>query len=112
MTTIAGGKEAAFADGIGSNASFLSPTSLLVCADGQHLLVADGWNHRIRLIDTTTSLVTTIAGSGQHQSSDGSALEAGLFDLRQMVMDARRSDVVYITADYALRKLTFDFGRQ
>jgi len=61
VTTIAGG-EAGFADGIGSNARFDTPSGLAVLPN-DNIIIADTNNNRIRLLRLSDSNVTTIAGS-------------------------------------------------
>ena len=70
VETLAGGKEAGFADGPVDRALFHGPAGLAIRPDGA-ILVADRGNHRIRLI--RDGQVTTLAGSGQRAFSDGPA---------------------------------------
>jgi len=51
-----------FADGASADARFAWPMGIAY-RDG-HLVVADSANHRIREIDLTTGLTTTLAGNG------------------------------------------------
>jgi sugar lactone lactonase YvrE len=69
-----------FADGPIAVARFLSPYSVAAAGDGTTFYVADTGNHRIRKVDTSLGLVTTIAGTGvEGFSGDGmSALLAEL----------------------------------
>lgn len=53
-----GSGQAAFADGVGTEAGFAEPTGLSA-ADGR-LYVADTNNHQIRVVDTSTAEVTTL----------------------------------------------------
>lgn len=63
VTTIAGGDEAAHADGRGAVARFSSPSGVAASSDGT-VFVADTGNHRIRMVRSSGE-VTTIAGSGE-----------------------------------------------
>ncbi|OQR82551.1 hypothetical protein ACHHYP_15863 [Achlya hypogyna] len=61
-------------DSIGSGSSFASLTSL-AWADSTTLLIADQMNNKIRQVNTTTSAVSTVAGS-YYGNTDGPALSA------------------------------------
>ena len=73
VTTLAGGREG-FADGIGTSASFNTPSALTLGPDG-NLYVADTGNNRIRKI-TPTGQVSTVAGDGTAGYLDGPAAQA------------------------------------
>lgn len=82
ITTFAGNGMGAFMGdgGPALMASFNSPQDLEFGPDGR-LYVADTNNHRIRAIDMTTGVVTTVAGTGQRGFSGdrGPATEAQLW---------------------------------
>ena len=80
VTTIAGSGRPEFADGIGTAASFRSPTAVAVNAAGNILYVTDRGNYRIRRIDLTTNNVTTFAGSGTQGVSDSNTAATARFD--------------------------------
>lgn len=65
ITTIAGNGERGFSGdgGPAAEASFNAPSGLAFDAE-DNLYIADAQNHRIRRIDATTGLITTVAGSG------------------------------------------------
>jgi DNA-binding beta-propeller fold protein YncE len=56
-------------NGIGTNALFYHPPAVSVSSDGVFALVADAFNHLIRHIVISTSLVTTLAGRAGSASS-------------------------------------------
>ncbi|MFA6588464.1 MAG: hypothetical protein WCT08_05350 [Patescibacteria group bacterium] len=65
VTTLAGSTTSGFADGTGTSAKFNSPVHLAISEDGATLFVADMRNYKIRAINTSTTQVTTLAGSRQ-----------------------------------------------
>lgn len=73
VSTIAGSGKAAFANGLGTSASFNRPSGLATMEDGS-LLVADTENHQIRRV-TTKGEVTTYAG-GSEGCANGSLQSA------------------------------------
>jgi glucose/arabinose dehydrogenase len=75
VTTIAGNGTNTFADGTGTNARFNSPFGIAVLSNG-NLVVADGDNHRIRLITMPGGVVTTLAGNGTPAFADGTGTAA------------------------------------
>ncbi|KAJ1481781.1 hypothetical protein T484DRAFT_1898820 [Baffinella frigidus] len=64
VTTVAGGVSG-FANGIGTVARFQNPAGVAVSPGGLTVVVADEFNHRIRLVDLRDQRVTTLAGSSQ-----------------------------------------------
>lgn len=83
VTTLAGSGAAAYADGTGTDASFNSPQGMAVT--GTSLYVSDPGNFRIRLVNTATGAVTTVAGSGVSGNVDGigtAAQMAGVYSLK------------------------------
>ena len=61
VTSLAGSRTATFADGVGTNASFNTPSGIVADIYG-NVYVADTNNHRIRRV-TSDGTVTTLAGS-------------------------------------------------
>jgi len=82
VSTVAGSGDAAFADGVGTAASFNYPGGVAVLSKEDWptawttLFVADRSNHRIRQIDVGTAAVTTLAGSGSEGFADGTGTVA------------------------------------
>lgn len=68
VTTVAGGREG-FADGMGADAAFHTPSGMALDALG-NLYVADTGNHAIRRV-TPAGEVTTVAGDGTSGDRDG-----------------------------------------
>ena len=63
VTTLAGNGTIGSTDGIGTNATFNFPSGIQIDPFGT-LFVADRGNHRIRKIETSTGVVSTVAGDG------------------------------------------------
>ena len=81
VTTVAGTGTAGFSgDGSAATSAQLNaPYGVAADADG-NLYIADGSNHRIRRVDVSTGVISTIAGTGTAGSSgdDGPATSATL----------------------------------
>ena len=75
VTTLAGSGSYDFADGTGAAARFRYPAAIAVIPSSEVMVVADRDNHRIRLV-TPAGVVTTLAGSGNYASADGTGAAA------------------------------------
>ena len=67
-------------DGINSSETYIaSPFGISIGPD-QNIYFADAWNQRIRMVNPSTSIITTVAGSGAraYGGDGGSALKAHL----------------------------------
>jgi streptogramin lyase len=81
VTTIAGGKRNEFSgDGGPAIDAGLSGAKSVTTDAANNIYLVDFYNSRIRRVDATTGLITTVAGSGKRDSSGdgGPALDAGL----------------------------------
>lgn len=90
-------------DATGENATFKYPAGLSLDSTGQKLYIADKTNNRIRVLDTTTKAVTTLAGSTSGYSDKDEIAEDAQFYLPYSV--AVGGDVVYVADwyNYAIR---------
>jgi hypothetical protein len=75
VSTVAGGGEAGHRDGAAAQAQFRYPFGLAVLPGGR-VLVADGRNHRIRVLSADLQQVRTVAGDGERGHRDGAAAQA------------------------------------
>jgi sugar lactone lactonase YvrE len=111
VSTIAGrvsGFTGAFSDGVGSQAGFHFPTSVVVDAHG-NFLVADHVNNRIRQV-TPAGVVTTLVGSGVSEFADGVGTGAAFRAPTGVGVDASGNLFVADRSNQRLRKLTAAAG--
>jgi len=98
VTTIAGNGTAGFSGdgGPATMASLNHPRDLELGPDGR-LYVADTNNHRVRVIDLSTGIITTFAGNGQAGfSGDGGLATAASFS-RPFGVAFDREGNLYVT---------------
>ena len=63
VSTVAGSTNG-YQDGTGTAAKFWGPTGMDISKDCSYVWVADYYNNRIRKVDLSSGLVTTVVGSG------------------------------------------------
>ncbi len=104
VSTFAGSKTSGSVDGSGTSASFSHPSGVTIDASS-NVYVADVYNHKIRKI-TPTGMVSTLAGSGEQGSDDGSGSSARFYYPTGVAVDA--SGNVYVADSYnrKIRKIT------
>lgn len=109
IETVAGNGDQGFSgdNGLAIEASFNNPRDIVFGPDGR-LYVADEFNHRIRAIDLTTGIITTIAGNGQEGfSGDGGlATEASLNRPAGLDFDAEGYLYIADTYNHRIRRIT------
>ncbi len=90
ISTVAGNGNQGFSGdgGAGTSAQLSVPLGMTTDAAG-NLYIADEENHRVRKVDFTTGIITTIAGSGVDNNSGdgGQATAAGIFGPRDVLID-------------------------
>lgn len=110
VTTLAGGDLFDFGlrDGTGDAARFQHP--LGVAWHGDHLYVADTYNHAIRRQDPQTGRVQTLAGDGTAGDADGAGRDARFYEPGGI---SAAGDVLYVadTNNHAIRVVTAATGR-
>ncbi len=105
VTTLAGSGEQGYQDGTAMEASFSHPAELAVDHEG-NIFVTDRFNNRIRKI-SPDGMVSTIAGSGQSTSGDGTGTEASFYSPLGIVMDAAGNLYVNDSFRSYIRKVSF-----
>lgn len=105
VTTLAGTLSPGDADGVGTAASFLEPTSVAIDSNN-NLYVADRGNNKIRKI-TPAGIVTTFAGSGALASIDGTGIAASFSSPKAIAVDSNDNLLVADSnGDSLIRKIT------
>ncbi len=105
VTTLAGSSGTyGSADGVGSVASFSSPTGIAIDAVG-NLYVADAFNNKIRKI-SPSGMVSTLAGSGKSGNKDTISTWATFSQPKAVAVDVNGN--VYVADYYSnkIRKIT------
>ena len=100
VTTLAGSGQYGSTDGTGAAASFDRPFGAAVGADGA-VYVADNGSNKIRKI-TAAGVVTTLAGSGEEGSTDGTGAAASFNRPAGVAVGA---DGTLYVADYGSNKI-------
>jgi DNA-binding beta-propeller fold protein YncE len=77
VSTLAGSGRAEWKDGRGEDASFCHPQGVAIYND--QIIVADTYNHRVRMIDMDTQEVSTLAGSGNEGWKDGQGEDVSFY---------------------------------
>jgi len=89
ITTVAGGNGLGFGGdgGPATQASLAAPSAVVIDQEG-NLLIADTYNQRVRRIDTSAQIISTVAGNGMSGLSGdgGQATEATLADPRGLAL--------------------------
>jgi len=106
VTTLAG-DSSGFANGTGTSASFRNPWG--ITTDGTNLYVADKDNHLIRQIVIATGVVTTVAGTADNGSSNGTGTAASFYEPLGITTDETNLNVVD-SKNSLIRKIVISTG--
>jgi sugar lactone lactonase YvrE len=113
ITTIAGTGIQGFSgdNGAAINANIDSPTGLAIDSAG-NLYLADTHNHRIRCIDASTGLITTIAGTGipGFGGDNAAATSANLALPHGLTIDSTGNLYLTDTANHRIRRIDASTG--
>jgi sugar lactone lactonase YvrE len=104
VSTFAGTGANGGEDGTGTAASFSFPTGVAVDGAGS-VYVAENWGNRIRKA-TSSGVVTTLAGSGNSESVDGSGTGASFNAPTGLAVDGALNVYVADTGGNKIRKVT------
>lgn len=108
ITTIAGLGLPGFGGdgGAGTQALFNTPVGLVLDTAG-NLLIADGGNHRVRKLNLSTGIITTMAGNGYGFGGDGGqAMQAQLNFPTGVALDQNGNLYIAETSNHQVRKVT------
>jgi hypothetical protein len=112
VITIAGNGSYDFSGdgGPATNASIRGVYGLAVGPDGT-LFLSDYQNYRIRAVNPTNGVITTMCGNGAYGTSGdgGAATNASIHDTRFLTVDAQRG-ALYLTDGSNVRKVTLATG--
>lgn len=104
VTTVTGGDDG-YLDGPAATAKFNLPYGLIFDKNG-NLLICDGNNFRLRMLDKDGN-VTTIAGSGVQGNLDGKDLEAQFSRLQGIAINSKGEIFVGDRNNFVIRKIIF-----
>jgi sugar lactone lactonase YvrE len=104
VTTLAGGATAGSADGTGNAAQFSYPSGIAIGSDAT-LYVADQGNNLVRKA-TAAGVVTTLAGSGDFGSLDGTGTAAQFNTPYSVAVDTNGNVYVADKSNTRIRKVT------
>ncbi len=107
VTTLAGTGSSGSANGTGTSASFYNPFG--ITTDGTNLYVGDTNNHLIRQIVISTGVVTTVAGTGDNGSANGTGTSASFYEPQGITTDGTN---LYVAGNKTnlIRKIVISTG--
>ncbi len=114
MTTVAGGNNAGYSGdgGPGTSALVNAPYSLAIDGAG-NLFIGDSGNYVVRMLNTQTGIITTVAGtggSGGAPGDGGPATAAHLSGVGGLAVDSLHRLVIADTGNNTIRRLDLQTG--
>lgn len=103
VTTLAGNGNMALVDGVGSSASFKTPTGLTIDPQG-NLYTVEWDSHSVRKI-TPNGVVTTLAGCGSAGYVDGNGTAAAFYHPHDIISDGQGNLFVADHGNNRIRKI-------
>ncbi|MFN7929442.1 MAG: NHL repeat-containing protein [Blastocatellia bacterium] len=104
VTNVAGSWDYGTTDGPALSASFSSPTAVTLDRQG-NLIVGDWHAAKVRKVDLTAQLVSTVAGNGDEAHVDGPALRASFVRPGGVAVDSKGNIFVSDYYDNCIRKI-------
>ena len=112
ITTVAGNGSKAYGGdgGPGIDAGLVEPNGVALSRDGKILFIADVAGHRVRRLDLSTALISTLAGTGHpmHDGDGGPAVAASIWGAR--AVDVGPDGAIYILEREGNRLRVIDPG--
>ena len=106
VSTLAGSGSQSTVDGTGTSASFDHPTGLRLDNTGNYLYVSDTYSGMIRKVTISSGAVTTLAGGGYGQATNGIG-NAAKFDEGQGLATDKNGNIYYADrSDEEIRMIT------
>ncbi|CAL5223491.1 g6016 [Coccomyxa viridis] len=96
-------------DGSGTNALLQHPLAVLALTDGS-VIVADSYNHRLKVLDPSSNTIRTLAGSGKPGLADGTGTSAQLSEPGGLCLGPAGTVLVADTNNSLIRKLDVQSG--
>ncbi len=113
ITTFAGNGESGFSGdgGLATNAG-MAPAGVAIDSSG-NLVIADANSRRIRRIDISTNIITTLAGDGELRfyGDGGPALDASLYVPQGLTADPSGNLLAYDTNNRRIRRIDAATGK-
>ncbi len=113
INTIAGtGSKGDSGDGgPATEAEFYNPYGVFLDVSG-NIFIVDQINNRIRKVDASTGIITTVAGNGTggHSGDDGQATEANIEWPKGLCVDASGNILIADTDNHCIRKVDASTG--